>query len=200
MIPLAELKGWLESPDGDDTVVQDLAERAAAFLERQSGRYFGPLLQRTVRLDGPGTDELWLDEAPVVDAGAVPPMALVVEERSGDTWTTVDPLEYEAVGAVLFREDVVWDCGRRNFRVTFWSGYEWVNQGTFDLAVPDDVRQAVLDLVALKYRGRGAEGLQSEEIGGYRASRPAHYAFSEGDLKMVPGLLATIESWRWRRV
>lgn len=179
MIELGELKAWLESPDADDTLVADIEKRAVAFLEQQTGRYFGEVASTTVYMSGNGTRTLWLPEDPESS-----PAVVVEEETSFNVWTVVADTNYVVRDYRLIHESG-WTEGFENYRVTFSRGY---TAG----AEPETIRQAVLDLVALKYNARGNEGVRSESLGSY--------SYSAGDVALVPGLDETIEYCKWRTV
>ena len=63
------------------------------------------------------------------------------------------------------------------------------------LAEPKRIRQAVLDLVALKFHGRGREGLK-----GWAAGGVAWTQFDAHDVLQVPGLTRTLGLWKPRRM
>jgi hypothetical protein len=183
MIELADLKRWLGvSGSGDDTLLTDLEARAVDFLERETGRHFGTAEAKTEIHEGDGTPILWLNE--------LPSSLTSVEERQevGDSWTAIpegddDGWELRAP-KVLRKGSHVWDAGYE-FRVIYNFGYTAGNE-------PKEVRQAVLDLCALKYHPRGQEGFKSGRVG--------DFVFSPADAMAVPGLEAVIRRWRWPRV
>lgn len=189
MIDLATLKGWLGIPAEDtahDALLTDLEAMAVEWVERQTGRYFGPPEETVEILRGTGAPRLWLAEPPVS-------VAEVVEViHPGGTETVIDPDGYEirtgGNEGWLVRRGGVWWPGYE-YRVRYTRGYPAGQE-------PADIRQLVLDLVALRWSLRGKDGLQSESIGGYSYTRSAFHIADDGDLKSIPGALRTIQSWR----
>ena len=192
MIDLTTLKEWLGISAEDtahDALLTDLEARAVEWVERQTGRYFGPPAETTEVLCGTGARRLWLAEPPVS-------VAEVVEYAyPGAEGVIIDPAapdgyEIRTGGneGWLVRRGGVWWPGYE-YRVRYTRGYPAGQE-------PADIRQLVLDLVALKWSIRGKDGLQSESIGGYSYTRSAFHIADDGDLKSIPGALRTIQSWR----
>lgn len=160
MIPLEVLKLHIRTADPDatieDGVLQQYEEAAVAYVERATGRYFGPPAERVEILDPSGADVLWLAEAPIADPAEG--RETVVAERRGAEWTDLDAEEtpYELDGRQLYREGG-WARGRRSVRVTYWAGYSAGNE-------PADIRQAVLELAALYYEERLPVGEMTAEV------------------------------------
>lgn len=184
MVPLSELKDWLDvTGTDDDNLLTNMEKRAVAFLEEQTNRYFGA--ERTVVeiVSGAGDDVLWLRE---------PPVSITSVERRdaiGTGWETVDSTYYELDPInqrKLFRlGGYVWAKGRRNYKITYKDGYATGSE-------PLDVYQAVIDLVAAQYRTMGAEGVKSERMGDYQ--------YTIADINDMPRVRETISAWRRIRV
>lgn len=138
--------------DPDNELEDDLLEQyeaaAVAYVEKATGRYFGPPAERVEILDATGADTLWLQEAPITEPASIYEAEPVIAERSGGAWTDLDVTEtpYEFAGRELYREGG-WARGRRSVRVTYWAGYA-------PGAEPADIRQAVMELVAKMYQFR----------------------------------------------
>ena len=192
MIDLTTLKEWLGIPATDtahDALLTDLEAQAVEWVERQTGRYFGPPAETTEVIRGTGARRLWLAEPPV----SVAEVTEVV--YPGGTETVIDPAGvngYEVrvagnEGWLVRRGGVWWPC--YEYRVRYTRGYPTGQE-------PADIRQLVLDLVALRWSLRGKDGLQSESIGGYSYTRSAFHIADDGDLKSIPGALRTIQAWR----
>ncbi len=165
MIAIGDVKRWLnvQTADQDDLLVA-LEETTADFVQRETGRYFGPVITFTQYIDGNGRDTIWLDEPATT-------ITSVAERTSGVTWLTYPSSDYEQDGRKLFLIDSAWPKGRRNLRVIYTFGY------ATDME-PAEIRQAVLDIIALRYRARGTEGFQSRSI--------AEYSFTRATLESSP--------------
>lgn len=176
MLQVPEIRDWLGLTSTDhDAILEDLEERAVEFIEKQTDRYFGEVQSFTDIMDGSGFDVLWLPEAPAA-------LTSVHYRDVEGVWIAYESTDYELDGRQLFRlRGFAWPRGRRNIRVIYTAGY---TEG----AEPADVKQAVLDLIALKYRGRGSEALQSQKIG--------DYSYTRADISRVPGLNETLAHWR----
>lgn len=189
MVPWSELQPWLEAPDDDQSLVTGLEERAVSFLERQTGgRFFRAKATTSEIVDGQGTRDLWLSDPPTQD-----PSEVLEVEEVGDTGTEIaaaDDDGWERRGAKLVRKGgCVWEAGYE-YHVTYERGYTADQNEPADLTdAPKDLRQAVIDLVALKYRQRGMEGT---ERGGF-----GDYSFTVGDVAQIPGLQDTIDDYSW---
>lgn len=203
MISLEELKIWLEVASDDssfDTVLTQLEEAAVAFVQRKTGRYFGPVGQVTERLRGSGGERLWLAEAPTSD-----PTVVLEYASPGADPVTIDAADAAGFlvrkatgptdtndGWLVRKGGAVWDpC--REYEVTYQRGYQEGQE-------PADIRQVVIGLCALRWGMKGREGLRSEQRGDQSYAMPAFYVYSDGDLKLIPGAYSTIELWRRRRV
>lgn len=174
--------------DEDPGLLQDLIDRATAFVKVHTRRYFGVPVIVKHYLSGNGSRLLRLPEAVNDDITAV-------EERCGPgddllaTLTTEFEIQVRGEDSYLVRTDG--SCWRRGYEyaMTYEMGYE-VDSG------PKDIEQLIIDLVSLRLANRDREGLSGETIGGYQYTRPAIYAFADGDLKQIPGAFATIQAWR----
>lgn len=148
MNSLADLKLHLKvDPDitADDSLILQMQEAAVAYLQDQTGRYFGELGEITEVVSTNGWGPVVLQVAPEADSIYTP---VTVERRalmSGD-WETVDSADYEIDGNRLYPR-VWWEPGARLLRITYTGGYA-------EGAEPADVQQAVRELVAKMYRYR----------------------------------------------
>lgn len=166
-------------------VLAEFRDRAIAFVERQTTRYFGAPRTVTEYVEGNGARALTLAEA--VRAGTP-----TVEERgcpgAAATAVTTFALRREGTRSVLVRTDGWWRLGWE-YAVTYEQGYA-------DDAGPGDIAALVIALVGQRLATRGKEGLASETIGGYAYTHPAIHAFEDGDLRAIPGAVRTLEAWR----
>lgn len=146
MIELADLKLALRlDPDAttEDDYLEALEAAAVAHVERATGRYFGPVVERTEYLRGDGRQEIYLQEEPAA-TGASPAVVIAVtsdgEDVSGD--------DYEVRGRIL-RHTSAWGLALypTDLVVIYDAGYEAGEE-------PADIRQAVTTLVAHWYEFR----------------------------------------------
>lgn len=160
---VAEAKVVLKVPSGstEDAVLEDLINRASAWANRHTGRQ---LLEADYEefYDGDGSDELMLNNYPVLEIASVhdDPIrefgasSLLVE----DTDFLVDAAAGILTGLpghpVFFR-------GKRTIKVAYSAGYA-------DDAIPHDLKDAVLMIVQHHYKRMYQDqriGLASETIG-----------------------------------
>ena len=193
MIAEATLKSWLGNPEGEGVTDQlaELEEMAVELVQDETGRYFGASTTRTEYIHGDGTNALRLNENPTAITS--------VERRTaiGDTFEAIvegdsDGFELRAPSgdpgrATLLRKSGSWPDGDEH-RVIYEFGYATD-------AEPKRIRQAVLDLVALKFHGRGREGSK-----GWAAGGVAWTQFDGHDILQVQGLTRTLYMWRTRRM
>ena len=172
----------------DPTLLADMIARAVAFVEQQTGRYFGTPEQVTEYLQGYGSRWLRLnDEAQVFDSDDE---VDAVEERCvpGGDVTLLGLTDFavrpSSTTSVLVRLGGPGWRINYEYAVTYTRGFV-VDEG------PADIEQLLIDLIALRLGLRGREGLRSESIGGYSYTR-----FGEGDLDSIDGAWPTIRAWR----
>jgi hypothetical protein len=197
VIGLSDMKEWLGEPSepGVDSLLVSLEERAVDLVESETERHFGGTETFEEHLEGDGTRTLYLNENPTSLAS--------VEERQfvGDSWTAVTggdsdgwelraPKSPSGTARVLRKKGHVWTYGWE-YRVTYDFGYSPGNE-------PPEIRQAVMDLVALKYHERGREGLRSASLGDHSYTTLAD-GMGRRDLMAVPGLERTLRRWRRSR-
>jgi hypothetical protein len=172
----------------DPVLLQDMIDRALAFIESQTRRAFGLPATVTEFLSGNGSRILRLPEPPAVpDSDGE--IDLVEERAYPGAPAAIVPLEEIQVrlsgnNAYLARlGGPIW-CQGFEYAVTYRHGYE-LDHG------PKDIEQLLIDLIALRLAFRGKDGMRSETIGGYSYTR-----FGEGDLDSIDGAWATVRAWR----
>lgn len=197
MISATDLAAWLGAPSepsepGVTALLTALEVRAVDFIQRETGRYFGVAAARTEYLLG--------DDGNVLRLAEDPSAVTTVEYRTyvGESWTAIvsgddDGWELRrspdgVIGARLLRKSGSAWSSCYEYKVTYSFGY------TAD-AEPGEIRQAVMDLVALKYQERGREGLKAEAIGDYSYSTLTD-AYGRRGIAAVPGLAEVIARWR----
>lgn len=153
MISLNEIRLWhrIDATEEDMLLVR-MEERAVAMAEKYTGHYFGVPKEVTEILHGTGTGVLVLSD-PALEADAVhdPEIeALTVEEWDGTAWdTALVAADFTVDGSMIYKTDGYWTYGRRNWRVVYWTGYDAGEE-------PQDVKQAVLNLIGHWYQNREA--------------------------------------------
>jgi len=196
IVSVADLKAYLGITGTDeDARLATWAGAATAYVHTYTRRYFGAVEEVTEIYAGSGTPRLWLLENPVVDSESLDEPEVVVVERmhADDAGATIDPDDadgYIARNALLMRSGgAVW-LREMEYAVTYSRGYE-------EGEAPDDIRQAVYDMVQLKrdaYR-RGGKALGSERLG--------DYSYTLGDVAQagrITGMdhMDTLNRWRRR--
>jgi hypothetical protein len=170
MIALRDLKLHLKvDPDqtSDDTLIVEMEQAAVAYLQHQTGCYFGPVGEVTEVLSANGWASIWLGAIPLV-GDDYQPFALERRSYPAGAWDAVDTADYEVDGGRLYPL-TYWTPGRRTLRATYWAGYA-------EGAEPPDVQQAVRELVAKMYDHRKpiVEGSVAELPYGVRQTIHAH--------------------------
>jgi Phage gp6-like head-tail connector protein len=152
---LAEVKAWLQLgqgafPSADDALLTRLIGAASQFVQNWLGRPVG-LADYAETRDGSGGRRLQFGVFPVtavlsltIDGIAVPPAS-----TSAGRGYVFSPTQL-AVQGYFFR------AGAQNVAFAYTAGYA---------AVPVDLAQACIDLVALRYRERARLGEVSKHIG-----------------------------------
>lgn len=150
MIPLEEIRLRLaEPPAADNELLEDLEARAVRHIEQRTGHYFGAAAEDTdVVVLGSGGPELYLPQR----MSAV--SAVASRAYLGGTETTIAT---DASDGWVLQLETGQTWGRRLLRRGggWWDrSLEYVITGTIGYAAgfePEDVRGAVLDLIALWY-------------------------------------------------
>ena len=192
MIAIATLKTWLGDPDepGVTALLTTLETMAVQLVEDETGRFFGATETRTEYIEGDGTRDLHLAENPtaITSVGArryIGDSFETITEGNTDGFEIRAPRSDSGRARLLRKASLVWTDGFEH-RVIYEFGYKAGSE-------PLRIRQAVMDLVALKYHGRGLEGLKSFAAGGVSRT-----VFDGHDILQVPGLSRTLQLWRAR--
>lgn len=206
MIRAEDLRHHVGATIDDDDLLLELEAAAIEDIEGATNRYFGPIVAASPFvqiLQGTGTARLYLDEVPE------DPLPSAVKERAYEGATSTDLLAGQPEGydirtdetrpahsrgvAWLHRRDgMVWDRSME-YLVTYEAGYAWVDELENELAAPEEIRQAVKELVGIlwKHDERGGGNLTSESI--------ADYSYTLGnvlDEAASPFLSRVIARWR----
>jgi hypothetical protein len=155
---LADVKAWLQTgasafPSGDDALLGRLITAASGYIQTWLNRWILSADWLEIR-DGTGGQRLRLANLPVtailsltIDGIAIPPVP------RGNAWAAgyvFGPGEVALRGYIFTRRV-------QNVVVTYTAGYP---------AVPHDIAQACIELVAQRYRERTRIGEVSKSIGG----------------------------------
>ena len=162
MITVDALKLHLNIPDAmtaHDELLAQLERSAVAFVQDHTGIYLGDdEEEREVLLTGMGRNGMWLPDVPV--DGEVE-----MYEWSGSAWTLLD--EYAADGWTMNGREIVRGEGY------YWTrGYRYKAVYTRIGEPTEDIRQRVIDLVALWYSHRTPSAERAEGEQAVRDSLP----------------------------
>lgn len=153
---LADVKTFLQiSGNGQDSLLDRLITAASAFIESWLSRTIA-VATYTKTFNGHGGQALFLPDRPVV---AVTAVQIDGQDLSPSTSIyeagfVYDEYEVALRGYTFYR-------GFQNVSVT-WSAGLASNAPT---DVPDDLQQACIELIALKYRRMGEENKKSAHLG-----------------------------------
>lgn len=199
---MIDVEDLLAATGAEDTAanratLEELERNALAWVQNQTGRYFGPPEQVTEYITGTGGRRIYLRDHPVLDITEYyydADTEVLVAEAA---YPGADLTEIEETGfqvRLSEREFALWRLGDAQlwtaspyeYAITYYRGYLPGEE-------PGDIRQLVLDLVLVRWkiRAEGMTGLRSETIGGYSYTR-----FGNDDVDAVSGGWSTIHSWR----
>lgn len=178
----------------DSTLLEDMAVRALAVIEARTHRYFGAIERITEVLSGSGTRLLELPQIVHGAFGSDEDDVQGVEEREFPgapvTVFAANDFELRRGEKASYLARTGGGCWRLTweYSVTYLRGYG-------DDELPEEIVQLVLDWLTLKLASNTNAGLSGETIGDYSYTKPATYAFTDGDLKQIPGALAVLDAW-----
>ena len=197
MIAIDELRSWLGNPDepGVTEILEDLEEMAVELVQDETGRFFGAEETRTEYIIGDGTRALHLNENPtaITSVGQrriIGDSFQTITEGSSDGFELRAPESDVGRAKLLRKAGLGWSDGYEH-RVIYEFGYASDDE-------PARIRQAVMDLVALKYHSRGREGLRNWAGGGVTWAQ--FTSITAQDVHQIPGLSRTLKMWRTRRM
>ncbi|MEY2864602.1 MAG: hypothetical protein RLY58_2309 [Pseudomonadota bacterium] len=139
----------------DDALLDRLIESASAFIENWLGRQVmaAPAIDHQ---SGSGKDVLILRDTPVISVESVTVNGVLLSQATDAAqtgWVVVDDW--------LVYQHGIWPRGRRNVVIECTVGFS---------SVPPDIEQAVIDLVALRYKERDRIGHRSKSLAGETVS------------------------------
>lgn len=149
----AKVKAWIGKADaGADTVLADLVTEASSAIAKYCGRAFISQAFSEIR-DGSGGTELFLRNNPAsaISSLTVDAVPILAQPADGQPGYFLVNSELLCLSGYRFTR------GRKNVRVSGTGGYS---------AIPADVAQACIELVAAAYQrgGRGGPELQVKSL------------------------------------
>jgi hypothetical protein len=195
VIGITDLEEFLGIEKDTDTPLLTALELAASdFVTQETERYFDVETTHVEVIGGSGNSILWLNENPATITSVEERLGpgeswTAITEGDADGWERQAPNSGTAGARVLRKYPQVWRWGYE-YRVTYDFGYDAGDE-------PPEIRQAVKDLVALRYSDRGRQGLKSERIGDYSYTTLSD-AVGNRDVFALPGLARTLGRWRKR--
>lgn len=175
---LADVKTWLQTapgqfPSSEDALLTRLITAASQFIQTRLGRWIAPVDYLEVR-DGTGGTRLQFGMFPVLAV-----LSLTIDDQpilpAPDTTTA----GYGFTQTQLIVRGTCFTRRKQNVIVTYTAGYP---------AVPADIAQACIELVALRYRERTRIGEVSKHLGGETVS------YLQKD--MTPAVASVLEQYR----
>lgn len=138
----------------DDALLSTLITAASLALETVCNRVFSLSAYVDV-LDGNGRDRINLSESPIasITSLTIDGQAVLASTGWNVTGYTVD----NDGSHTLYLVGKAFSRGRRNVSVSYQAGYA---------ATPADLKQATVELVALKYRQKEVVGIESKTLAG----------------------------------
>lgn len=166
---LADVKAWAKiSNTTDDQLLQRLITAASTGIVNVLNR--GDIFSRQYieRYDGNGSQRLMLRQWPVTALSALSIDGVSIAAQTSyplGTGYLLTPWDGIGSGSPCFLDvfGYAFNKGRQNISVTYTAGYQ-------TSAIPDDLAQACIELVALRYKERDRIGLASLAVGGETTS------------------------------
>lgn len=155
------VKSYLEIADTDashDRLLQELNKRLSAWVEQYCDRTFAKATY-TEQHDGDGSDTLAVRHWPLLSVASL----YDDPERAFPASTQIaaaDFVVYPSRGLIKL-DGLAFSAGIQNVKVTYDAGYQ---------EIPEDLQQAVCELIADRFRHRDDQGLRSLTIGAYSAT------------------------------
>lgn len=149
---LANVKAWLGlSQPADDAIVARLITAESANVQSWLNRTIA-IAPYTETRDGTGNAVILLRHPPVISITSLAVDGLAVPAATGLTDTG-----YRLAGRKLLLNTAIFTRGLGNVTVTYQAGYA---------TPPPDLEQAVIELIALRYKERDRIGHSSKSLAG----------------------------------
>jgi len=159
LVRIERVKTYLDLANTDtasDVLLQDLIARIGAWAERYCDRTFAKATY-TEQRDGDGTDTLLVRQWPFLSVASLYDDPLRVFGAATQI-AAADFAIYANQGMIRL-DGRVFSVGIQNVKVTYEAGYA---------DIPEDLQQAVVELVADRFRNKENQGIRSLAIGSYR--------------------------------
>ena len=182
LVTLVKVKEYLEITGTDsDTLLQGFIDRLSAWVERYCDRIFLQATYTDEKHDGDGAKALLVNQYPIDSVTSLFDDTL----RNFGTETKIaaaDFVIYKDRGEIHL-DGLTFQKGLQNVKVTYVAGFA---------TIPIDLQQAVLELVADRFRNKESQGIRSQAIGAFRV---------EYDLSELPQeVRAVLDSYRKPKV
>lgn len=183
LVRLERVKTYLDLANTDtasDVLLQDLIARIGAWVEHYCDRSFAKATY-TEQRDGDGTDTLIVRQWPLLSVASLYDDPLRVFGAATQIATT-NFVIYANQGSIRL-DGLVFSVGIQNVKVTYEAGYA---------DIPEDLQQAVVELVADRFRNKENQGIRSLAIGSYRVDY--------GDEELPSEIKGVLDGYRRTRV
>jgi hypothetical protein len=156
LVSLEAVKTYLgpETGPGSDDLLAQLITAMSAWFERETGRTFAaaPRVEEQIH---DGSDTIIPQAWPITEVTSIVANGETVPESTGP-----DISGWYRLGAVLRLRSYYVGSGAL-LELSYTAGYT---------EIPADIQQAVIEMVALKYRERGSIGTSSQSVAGINVS------------------------------
>jgi uncharacterized phiE125 gp8 family phage protein len=145
---VADVQAYLGLPSGQDAaLIQTLVTAASVLIQSYLGYNIASATYTETR-SGHGRESLALRNGPVTAI-----QSLTVGATTQSASPGYDQTGYSFDGGRVYLSNGVFSCGIRNISITYTAGYA---------TVPDDLAQACIELVSLRYKLKDKTGFISE--------------------------------------
>ena len=183
LVKLERVKTYLDLANTDtasDVLLQDLIARVGAWVERYCDRSFAKATY-TEQRDGDGTDTLIVRQWPLLSVASLYDDPLRVFGAATQIASS-DFAVYPNQGLIRL-DGLVFSVGIQNVKVTYEAGY---------VDIPQDLQQALIELITDRFRNKENQGIRSLAIGSYRVDY--------GDEELPGEIRGVLEGYRRTRV
>lgn len=159
LVTLERVKTYLEianTETAQDVLLQDLIMRIGTWAERYCDRSFAKATY-TEQRDGDGTATLLVRQWPLLSVTSLYDDPIRVFGAATQI-AAADFALYSNQGMIRL-DGLVFSAGIQNVKITYEAGYA---------DIPEDLQQALIELVADRFRNKENQGIRSLAIGSYR--------------------------------
>lgn len=155
MISTAELLSWTKAEAVDTDLLRSLERAAIATVENRTGRYFGVTAAQVEYRRWRGA---------TLELRATPAGAVTIEYRDGSAWAEADTSTFYAVGRFIRAAGTVaWTTGT-DLKISYTGGYTVDGVDANVWAAPEEIKDLVRTIVALRYLYREGVDQQGRKI------------------------------------